>query len=105
VRVHLAREHALELEVLDGALDRGRVSLQFRETGRVILDLDEIEQLVHVLQAAGDAVQAADGGVEPGALAAEILCAFRSVPDLRILELAIDFFETLTLGGVLKDTP
>jgi hypothetical protein len=40
-----------------------------------------------------------------GALLAELLRAFRVVPDVRILELAAYFLEPVALGVVVKDTP
>jgi len=38
-------------------------------------------------------------------LAAQGLGAFGVVPDIGVFELALDFFQTLTLGVVVKETP
>jgi len=105
VRVHLAREHALELEFLDGRFDASGIRLEVAEPGLVVLGLDEVEQLGDVGQATRDAVERADRRIESRAFAAQFLGALGRVPDLRVLQLAVDLFEALALGGVLKDTP
>jgi hypothetical protein len=48
---------------------------------------------------------AVDGLVEEAALAAQGLRAFGVVPDVRGFEFAIDFFQTLLAGVVVKETP
>jgi len=67
-------------EVCDVALDRA-------EGGIVVLVARELEQRLRVAQAARDAGEAADDGVELLLLLAEFLGALGIVPDLRVLEL------------------
>jgi hypothetical protein len=43
--------------------------------------------------------------VQARPFAAQFLGAFRLVPDLGILELAVYFLEAFALGVVFKDTP
>jgi hypothetical protein len=50
-------------------------------------------------------MDAVDDLVERRALLAQLLRALRMVPDVGIFELAADFFETLGLRLVVKDTP
>jgi hypothetical protein len=52
-----------------------------------------------------DAVQPFHEFGQPRALAAQILRALRIVPDVRVFQFAGYFFQTLTLGRVVKDTP
>ncbi len=52
----------------------------------------ELEQLARVREPAADAAQRADDGLERLLLLAELLGALRVVPQLRVLELAIDLF-------------
>ena len=44
-------------------------------------------------------------GLEPRAILAELLCSFRVVPDVRVFQLAIDFYQLFRLGIKVKDTP
>ena len=103
--VHLAGEHALELELVDAR----RVLLDVGDHGigrvLVVLALGQVEQLARAGQALDEVADAVDGLVEQRALAAEGLRALGFVPDVRVLELAADFFQALALGVVVKDTP
>jgi hypothetical protein len=62
------------------------------------------QQLVGIAQAARQTVQALDHLLELGALTAELLCAFRVIPDTGLLELARYFLQPLVLVVVIKDT-
>ncbi|KJL53679.1 hypothetical protein SS45_11805 [Enterobacter hormaechei subsp. steigerwaltii] len=44
-------------------------------------------------------------GFEGGTLFTQRLSALRFVPDIRLFQLGVYFFETLFLGIVVKDTP
>jgi hypothetical protein len=105
MRIHLAAEHALELQLFDAT----RVTLDIgddRVRGvLVVFHLDEFEQLVRAFEAFGQFTDAVDGLVEQRAFAAEGLRARRVVPDVGAFEFAVDFFQTLFLGVVVKDTP
>jgi hypothetical protein len=105
VRVHLAREHAAELEAADRALvaldllgdrvDRGRVTLLHRHP----------EQVAGVGDALGELIDGADDALELRPLAAQRLRPLGLAPDLRVLELAQYFGQAFLLAGVVKDTP
>jgi hypothetical protein len=105
VRVHGPREHALELEALDLALELGRVALDLADRAALAFRLGEVEELERTEDAVADAIEALGDRRELGALAAERLRLLRRVPDLRVFELAAYFREALALAVVLKDTP
>jgi len=71
----------------------------------VVFRFGELEQFVGAGQAIAERAYAVDDAVEGRALLAELLRAFRIVPDVRILELAAYFLEPFALGVVVKDTP
>jgi hypothetical protein len=91
VRVHLAAEHPLQLELADLRLDGGQLALDVARDRLVVIGLGEREQLDGVVDGRGRAVQLLDLGGELGALAAEFLGALGLGPDRRVLELADDF--------------
>jgi hypothetical protein len=104
VRVHLAREHAPELEDLDRlglALDQIDDVL---EGARVLFLGGQLVQLAGLVERLLDAVQRSDDSFELGALAAQGLRALGVRPDGRVLELAVDLFEPLALRVIVKDT-
>jgi hypothetical protein len=105
VRIHLAAEHAFELEVAYLALEALCVALDVARGALIALGLGQLEQLDRLGNAATGAVDLADVARQPGALAPELLGARRIGPYLRILELAGDLLETLELAVVLKETP
>jgi hypothetical protein len=107
VRVHLAREHALELEVLDLALELQRVGgdrVDDLGEARFALELGEVQEFERAGDAVAGAVEPADQRVELGALLAERLRLLGLLPDLRVFELARDLYQTLVLAVVVKDT-
>jgi len=105
VRVHLAREHARELERLDPSCQRRRVAAELGEARLVLLRLDEVQQFEAVREALVEPGDLLDRRLETRAFATQLLSPLGRVPDLRILELAVYFFESLALAIVLKDTP
>jgi hypothetical protein len=103
--VHLAGEHALELELGDGALELFDVALDSARGSLVLLGFGEPEQLTGVGEPLPQLVARADDRFEPGALAAELLGALGVVPDRRLFELPQDFGEPLAARFVVKGTP
>jgi hypothetical protein len=67
--VHLAREHALELERLDVLLEGRRVTLDVGDEAALALGLREVQQLERAGDAVPDPVELAGDGGELGALA------------------------------------
>jgi hypothetical protein len=70
VRVHLAREHALELEQLELLGDALDLADDVGERARVLLFARELLELVGFVERFRDAVESGDYGFELGALAA-----------------------------------
>jgi hypothetical protein len=105
MRIHLAAEHALELQLFDAT----RVTLDIgddRVRGvLVVFHLDEFQQLAGAVEAFGQFADAVDGLVEQRTFAAQRLRACGIVPDIGAFEFAVDFFQALALGVVVKDTP
>jgi len=91
VGIHLAAEHALQLELAQLRLDGRQLALDVAGDRFVVIGLGEREQLDGVVDGRGGAVQLLDLGGELGALAAEFLGALGLGPDGRVLELADDF--------------
>ncbi len=105
VGVHLAAEHAAELELLEDlaqAFDFGGDVVH----GAFVVLLDRhVEQVAGVGQAAGQLIQGLDDLRQLRALAAEILGVLRVAPDVGVFEFAVYFDETIMLVIVVKDTP
>jgi hypothetical protein len=73
VRIHLAREHARELELAHALLESGDVAIDVGEARLVLFGLDQREQFSGIGKSGADLVEFRDGCVEPGALAPERL--------------------------------
>jgi hypothetical protein len=104
VAVHLAREHALELEALDLRGEPIDIARHRREAGLVAHFCGELGELVRVAQALRRAIDGADGLLEARTLAAELLRALGLVPDGGVLELAADLGQPVALPVVVKGT-
>jgi len=50
-------------------------------------------------------VEGIDNSLERGTLFTQRLRTFGFVPDIRLFQLGVYFFQTLFLGAVVKDTP
>jgi hypothetical protein len=105
VRVHLATEHALELELAHFGLDRGQIAFDLERRPLVVFGFGEFEQFDGVADRICRRVDLFDFGGELGSLFSEFLGFFRLLPDRRIFEFAADFFEPLFLQIVFKETP
>ena len=104
VRVHLAREHAAELEHLELFRQVLDLTDDIVERARVFFLARELVELAGLVERLLDAVQRPDDGFELGALSAQALRALGIRPDDGVLELAVDLFEPLALGFIVKDT-
>jgi len=71
----------------------------------VLFGFGQIEKFVGAGQAVAERADAVDDLVERRALLAELLRPLRVVPDVRVLEFAGYFLETLAFCVVVKDTP
>jgi hypothetical protein len=90
VRVHLAVEHALQLEAAHAPFEPDGLTLDVLRGARVVLALGELEQLGRIGDGFGRAVELFELGGELRALAPELLRLVGRLPDGRIFELAVD---------------
>ncbi len=105
MRVHLAGEHALELEARDRGLDLADVRLHGAHHALVGVRLGEFEQLGGFVEPGLQLVEGADDRLELGALTAEFLGAVGLAPDGRILEFPQHLGQALAAALVVKGTP
>jgi hypothetical protein len=105
VRVHLAVEHALQLEPAHAAFEAGRVALDVLRGGRVVLAFGQVQQLRGVRDGFGGAVELGQLRGQFRPLAAQLLRLVGPGPDGGVFQLAADFFEAFLLAVVLKETP
>ena len=70
----------------------------------LVFRFGELEQFARLAQTGTQPIERADDGLEPGALAAELLRALGLVPDAGILELAQDLRRAARLAVVVKGT-
>jgi hypothetical protein len=105
VRIHLAGEHALEFELVDAA----RITLDVLDDRvggvLVVFQFDQLEQFARADEAFAQVADPVDRLVQQRTLAAQRLRAFGVVPDIGVFQFAVDFFQTLDLGVVVKETP
>jgi hypothetical protein len=71
----------------------------------VALAFGQVQQLAGFGQSVLQAGDAVDVFLQAGALSAQGLGVVGVVPDIRAFQLAVYFFQALTLGFVVKDTP
>jgi hypothetical protein len=92
VRVHLAAEHALELELAHPGLEHIGVALDLARGRLVILVFGQLQQLRSITDGGAGAIELGQFGLELRALAPELLSALGDVPDGGVFQLAADFF-------------
>jgi hypothetical protein len=105
VGVHLAAEHALQLETPNVPLEPLRVLADVLGGGLIALPLRQLEELLRIADTLGGAIDLRDVGAETGALLPKLLRPLRLRPDGGILELPPYLLEALFLAIVLKETP
>jgi hypothetical protein len=105
VRVHLAAEHALQLETANLPFEPLGVAANVLSGGLIGLPLGQLEEFLRIADALGGAINLRDIGAEAGALLTQLLRALRLRPDGRVLQLSPYLLEALFLAVVLKETP
>jgi hypothetical protein len=71
----------------------------------VVLAFGQVQQFAGLAQPVFQAGDAVDVLLQAGTLATQGLGVFGVVPDVRVLEFPVYFFQALALGIVVKDTP
>jgi hypothetical protein len=105
MRVHLAAEHALELELAHLSCDLRQIALHLTGRGLVVLALGEFKEFERVTHRACGGVDAVEFCAETRALFAELLGPLRLLPDGRVFKFPAYFFETFFIEVVFKETP
>jgi hypothetical protein len=103
--IHVAREHAAELELADAPLEAIQVGGHGIQGVGIALLGGHLQQIGSVAQ---PGVQLLDGDhdlLQRHALATERLGTLGVGPDVRVFELPQDLGQPLLLAGVVKDTP
>ncbi|MBW4051253.1 MAG: hypothetical protein HIU85_07300 [Proteobacteria bacterium] len=103
--VHLAAEHALELEPADLALEPLGILLDVTRGSLIPLALGQLEQLGRIIDTLAGAIDVAEVGAEARPLLAELLRPLRLRPDGGVFELPPYLLEALFLAIVFKETP
>jgi hypothetical protein len=103
--VHLTAEHALELQICQPTL--GTVQIRDDSCGSLLVVLlgSQLQEFSSIGQAPFDAAEIVDDALEIDALAAESLGTLGIIPDVCGFELALDLYQTIGFGVVVKDTP
>jgi len=91
VRIHLAREHALEFQRFDFAGKRIDVGGNGLRGAFVVFRSGELQQLFGPAQTFRQVADAVDNLVELRAFLAEQLRTLGLIPDVRVFQLAADF--------------
>ena len=71
----------------------------------IALFIGQYQQVSGIIDTPGNAVDTLDLLFQARALATQFLGACGIVPDIRLLQLTLDFGQAFTFGVVVKDTP
>jgi hypothetical protein len=102
--IHLTREHATEFEIRDARFEGTDVTVDFGDRGGIVFFDGEIEKFAGIHETTGDFVEADDNLLEPSTFLTERLRTLRFVPDVGLLEFALDLGQAFRLAVVVKDT-
>jgi hypothetical protein len=105
VRVHLAVEHALQLELTHVGFEAGGLPGDVVGGALVVFRFRQVQQLTGIGDAADGLINGLELAGQPRPLLAQLLGLGRVLPDLRIFELEGYFLQPLLLAVVLKETP
>jgi hypothetical protein len=105
IAIHLAGEHASKFKRSQLRLECRDVALDFADRIGVILVDSEGQQLVRVAKAPGQLVQYDNDLFQLRTLLTERLSALGFIPDVGLLEFALNFGQAFCLAVIVKDTP
>jgi hypothetical protein len=88
--IHLAVEHALQLETAHAAFEADGFALDILRRAFVVLGFGQLQKLGRIGNGFGRAVELRELGGELRALAPELLRLVGRLPDGRVFELAVD---------------
>ncbi len=105
VRVHLAREHAAELELAELLFEALEVRLNLGDCVFVVLLGGKVQEVGGIVETGRQLVESYDNGFERGAFLSKRLGSLGVIPDVGLFELALNLGQALLLLIVVKDTP
>jgi hypothetical protein len=105
VRVHLAAEHAAELEHAHPRFELRDFPLDVADRRGIVFGLGQFKQFGGVRQRGASRIELFEVGAQPRAFAPQFLRPLGVVPDILLFQFADDFFQALFLGVVVKETP
>jgi hypothetical protein len=105
VRIHLATEHAAKLQHPHAGFQPGNFPLDVGDGCRIVFCFGQLKQFGGIGQRRACGIELLQVGAQPRALATQFLRTFGLVPDVLQFQFADDFFQTLFLGVVVKETP
>jgi hypothetical protein len=86
-------------------LEHGQVGLNCADGISIVLFAGQLQQIPGFDEAVIELDDGIYNAFQPGPLLAQALCTLWIVPDIGILELALDLLEPLALRIEVKDTP
>jgi len=105
VRIHLAVEHALQLELAHLGFQARGLRGEVVGGALVVFRLGQVQQLARVIDAVDGLVDGFEFGRQPRPFLAQFLRLGRVLPDPGVLEFEAYFLQPLLLAVVLKETP
>jgi hypothetical protein len=105
VRVHLARKHALELDVVELFRQARQIAGDGHDDRGIVFHACQFQEFARLLEIGFEFDGELDLAIELGAFAPEFLGPLGVGPDLRTLELATYLDQAFLLGIEVKVTP
>ena len=104
IGIHLAAEHAPELKPADGLLESAQIADDLIDGIAVILVNSQRKQFFCVGESRCQLVETQDHLLQQGTLLPQRLGPLGLIPDIRLLEFALNFGQPFRLGVIVKDT-
>ena len=105
ILVRLAREHSPEFQFLKRTFKRRQILLHRLGCVLVVFLHGEVEQIAGVITTGIEGFYGCHHGLERGSLSTQRLGPVGIVPNTGLSQLELDFFQSILLDGVVKDTP
>jgi hypothetical protein len=105
IAVHLACKHAPELELRQLGLEPGEVVGDLVHGTTVVFVYRQFEETFGIVQTGRELFESADDCLEFRPLLSQSLRAIRVIPDVGLLEFALNFRQAFLLAVIVKDTP
>jgi hypothetical protein len=104
IGVHLTGKHAAKFETRDDLFVSGEVVDNLANSVGIVFFDGHLEKFASIRKAGRNLVESGDNLFELCPLLPQRLCSIRFVPDIRLLEFALNLGQALRLALVVKDT-